>query len=292
MKKFFIRKSFIQFKIFLAIVIALILFFIDYNYSFLNKIRIYSDIIINSFFVLKNHIQKFFDSIFCVLLQKKYLIIENERLKKKILIIQGKILLFEHLKQENKRLNELLNSPIRKNERIMLTQTIANIKNLYKYEIIIDKGILDGVYIGQIVVNNETVIGQVIRVNNHTSRVLLICDINHSLPVQILSNNIRMIANGIGCDRDLELKFISNDTGSIKVGDVVVTSGLDDRFPVGYPVGFISSIIKKDNNYTIIYVKHNINLLRLRYLLLLWIDSKKHFVLSDAEMNKLLKKNQ
>lgn len=290
MKLFFFRKSFIQFKIFLAVIIALILFFFDYKYSFLKKIRIYSDVVINSFFMLVDNLQKFFNDFLYILIQKKNLIIENERLKKKILFFQGKILLFEYLKHENKVLNELLNSPIQKNERVMVAQIIANMKNMYKYEVIINKGILDGVYIGQSIINNNAVIGQVIRVNKHHSRVLLICNINHSLPVQTLSNNVRMIANGVGCNRDLELKFVSNEKGNIKIGEIIVTSGLGDRFPVGYPVGFVSSIIKRDSNNTIVYIKHNINLLKLRYVLLLWIDSKKDIMLSPSQVNKLAKK--
>lgn len=286
MKQFFFRKSFIQFKVFLAIIIALILFFFDYKYNTFSKIKFYLNTVVNPFFILVNNLQKVLCNTFRILVQNKYLIVENENLKKKILFIHGKVLLFDFLKKENKRLNELLNSPIKKDEYIMVAKVLLNAKNIYKSEIIINKGILNGVYNGQSVINDKGIIGQVIKVNKFNSHILLICDINHSLPVQILSNDIRAIANGIGCNRDLKLKFISNNIKNINIGDVILTSGLDGRFPEGYPVGFISSIKKKNNNYSV-YGKHYIDLSRLRYLLLLWTDSKKKFLSSYSQMSEL-----
>ncbi len=69
-----------------------------------------------------------------------------------------------------------------------------------------------------------------------TSRVLLICDATHALPIQVLRNDIRVIAAGNGCTDDLQLEHLPANT-DIRVGDVLVTSGLGGRFPEGYPVG-------------------------------------------------------
>src|SRR5690606_2489487 len=75
-----------------------------------------------------------------------------------------------------------------------------------------------------------------------SSWVLLITDPQHSTPVQINRNGVRAIASGT---RDtlhqLTLNNIPN-TEDVKVGDILVTSGIGGRFPPGYPVGVVSSV--------------------------------------------------
>ena len=140
---------------------------------------------------------------------------------------------------------------------------------------VIDKGTNDGVYEGQPVISDKGVVGQVIAVSELTSRVLLICDTSHALPVQVLRNDIRVIASGAGCADDLLLEALPANI-DIRVGDVLVTSGLGGRFPEGYPVGVVSSV-KVDNQraYSVINVRPSAELQRLRYLLLLWNASEK-----------------
>jgi rod shape-determining protein MreC len=58
---------------------------------------------------------------------------------------------------------------------------------------------------------------------------------------QVLRNDIRVIAAGNGCTDDLQLEHLPANT-DIRVGDVLVTSGLGGRFPEGYPVGVVSSV--------------------------------------------------
>jgi rod shape-determining protein MreC len=120
------------------------------------------------------------------------------------------------------------------------------------------------------VISDKGVVGQVVAVAKVTSRVLLICDASHALPIQVLRNDIRVIAAGSGCADDLQLEHLPNNT-DIRVGDVLVTSGLGGRFPEGYPVAVVSSV-KVDNQraYTVIQARPTAGLQRLRYLLLLW----------------------
>ncbi len=103
-----------------------------------------------------------------------------------------------------------------------------------------------------------------------TSRVLLICDATHALPIQVLRNDIRVIAAGNGCTDDLQLEHLPANT-DIRVGDVLVTSGLGGRFPEGYPVAVVSSVkLDTQRAYTVIQARPTAGLQRLRYLLLLW----------------------
>ncbi len=152
----------------------------------------------------------------------------------------------------------------------MVTQVISTGSDPYSDQVVIDKGSDNGVYEGQPVISDKGVVGQVVAVAKVTSRVLLICDASHALPIQVLRNDIRVIAAGSGCADDLQLEHLPNNT-DIRVGDVLVTSGLGGRFPEGYPVAVVSSV-KVDNQraYTVIQARPTAGLQRLRYLLLLW----------------------
>lgn len=156
---------------------------------------------------------------------------------------------------------------------MMVTQVLSGANTPYRDQIVIDKGLHDGVYEGQPVISDKGVVGQVIAVSQFNSRVLLICDTTHALPIQVLRNDIRVIAVGTGCSDDLQLEPLP-DNIDIRIGDVIVTSGLGGRFPEGYPVAIVSSV-KHDTQraYTIIHARPTADLQRLRYLLLLWGNS-------------------
>jgi rod shape-determining protein MreC len=108
--------------------------------------------------------------------------------------------------------------------------------------VIINKGSEDGVYVGQPVLEANGVIGQISSVSLKTSRLLLITDSSHAVPVQVNRNGVRSIADGVGRTDELELHHVAATT-DIQNGDLLVSSGLGGRFPVGYPVARVSSVI-------------------------------------------------
>lgn len=191
-------------------------------------------------------------------------------LRQELLLKNSDLLMLGQYKQENARLRELLGSPLRQDEQKMVTQVISTVNDPYSDQVVIDKGSVNGVYEGQPIISDKGVVGQVVAVAKLTSRVLLICDATHALPIQVLRNDIRVIAAGNGCTDDLQLEHLPANT-DIRVGDVLVTSGLGGRFPEGYPVGVVSSVkLDTQRAYTVIQARPTAGLQRLRYLLLLW----------------------
>jgi rod shape-determining protein MreC len=69
----------------------------------------------------------------------------------------------------------------------------------------------------------------------------LITDATHSVPVQVNRNGVRAIAEGTGALGSLDIKHVSATT-DIQEGDLLVTSGLGGRFPVGYPVAVVKEV--------------------------------------------------
>ncbi|MGL5384812.1 MAG: rod shape-determining protein MreC [Enterobacterales bacterium] len=270
MKPIFSRGPSLQLRLFLAVIVAIVLIVADSRLGTFVKIRNYMDTAVSPFYFLANGPRKVLDSVSETLATRQQLELENRALRQELLLKNSDILLLGQFKQENARLRELLGSPLRQDEHKMVTQVISTGSDPYSDQVVIDKGSDNGVYEGQPVISDKGVVGQVVAVAKMTSRVLLICDASHALPIQVLRNDIRVIAAGSGCTDDLQLEHLPGNT-DIRVGDVLVTSGLGGRFPEGYPVGVVSSV-KVDNQraYTVIQARPTAGLQRLRYLLLLW----------------------
>ena len=87
--------------------------------------------------------------------------------------------------------------------------------------------------------------GQVEEVHSHYSTVRLISDPNHALPVQINRTGLRTVAFGSGETGSLSLPTVPRGA-DVREGDLIVTSGLGDRFPGGYPVARVTSIDREE----------------------------------------------
>ncbi|PHM71403.1 rod shape-determining protein MreC [Xenorhabdus kozodoii] len=270
MKPIFSRGPSLQLRLFFAIIIAIILVVVDSRLGVFNKVRSYMDTAVSPFYFLANGPRQFLDGISKSFASRNHLELENRTLRNELRLQDSKLLLLGQLKQENSRLRELLGSPLRHDEHMMVSQVISGGMDPYRDQIVIDKGAKDGVYEGQPVISDRGVVGQVTSVSQLSSRILLICDPSHAIPVQVLRNDTRVIAGGAGCTDDLLLEPLPSDT-DIRVGDVLVTSGLGGRFPEGYPVAVVSSV-KIDNQraHAVIRARPLAELRRLRYLLLLW----------------------
>ncbi|CNI82666.1 MULTISPECIES: rod shape-determining protein MreC [Yersinia] len=270
MKPIFSRGPSLQLRLFFAVLAAIILVIADSRLGTFVKIRTYMDTAVSPFYFLANGPRKVLDNVSETLATHQQLELENRALRQELLLKNTDLQLLGQFKQENNRLRELLGSPLRQDEQKMVTQVMSSGTDPYSDQVVIDKGSNNGVYEGQPVISDRGVVGQVVAVSKLTSRVLLICDTSHALPIQVLRNDIRVIAAGSGCTDDLLLEHLPSNT-DIRVGDVLVTSGLGGRFPEGYPVAVVSSV-KVDNQraYTVIQARPTADLQRLRYLLLLW----------------------
>ncbi len=119
-------------------------------------------------------------------------------------------------------------------------------------------------------INEKGIVGQVAYVGAHNSRVVLLTDPNHAIPVQVMRNDIRVIASGTGEVDTLRLDNIPSST-DIDVGDKLVSSGLGGVFPEGYPVGTITSFAYDNQRpFADVIAKPAVSFDRLRYVLLVW----------------------
>jgi len=110
-----------------------------------------------------------------------------------------------------------------------------------RQRLLVNRGGNSGVHKAQPVITGEGVLGQVYRIGPFSSEIILITDSEHALPVQVLRSGVRSIALGTGRATALELPYVPQNY-DVKVGDVLVTSGLDGVFPYGLPVARITRV--------------------------------------------------
>lgn len=287
MKPIFSRGPSLQLRLFLTVVVAIAAIIADSRLGAFVQIRTYMDTAVSPFYFLANGPRQMLDNVSQTLATRAQLELENQALRQELLLKNCELLLLGQCKQENARLRELLGSPLRQDEQKMVTQVISTSTDPYSDQVVIDKGLDNGVYVGQPVISNKGVVGQVIATNKLTSRVLLICDASHALPIQVLRNGIRVIVAGNGCAGDLQLEHLPGNT-DIRVGDVLVTSSLDGRFPEGYPVAVVSSVkVDTKRAYTIIHAHPTAGLQRLRYLLLWGSTPRGEVLLPPNEVHRV-----
>jgi len=174
---------------------------------------------------------------------REMLTLENEILLNQQNLNNITLQRYQSLEQENLRLRQVLNAAKRLKHKVEIAQIISANINPYRHTIVINKGHKDGVYVGQVILDADGVMGQILYTNFLTSEAILISDADHALPVQVNRNGLRTIALGNGSYTNLNVPYIPNNA-DIKVGDLLVTSGLGGKFPDGYPVGTINSITR------------------------------------------------
>lgn len=169
---------------------------------------------------------------------------ENSRLKRQVLLLEQQTHLLAAVRAENTQLKELMNAAESVNQRVLVAQVVGVSPDPLEHVLLIDKGRAHGVRPGTPIMDASGLLGQVIEAGASTSRVLLITDANHALPVQVLRNSVRAVAEGTGDLYRLKLRHLAN-TSDIREGDLLLSSGLGGRFPPGYPVGEVISV-KRD----------------------------------------------
>jgi rod shape-determining protein MreC len=195
---------------------------------------------------------------------------ENDSLRTELLVHQRKLQQMASLAAENVRLRQLLNASEMLQDTVLIVELIGVSPNPLSHKVLINRGASSGVFKGQPVLDAFGLMGQVIEVSRDSSTVLLISDSTHAIPVQVNRNGVRAIAEGTGDLNSLSLRHVSANT-DIREGDLLVSSGLGDRFPVGYPVAEVTQVVRDPGKaFLTVLAKPMARLDRSRHLLLVF----------------------
>ncbi len=261
-------------RLLVLVVLSVALMVVDARFTVLKPVRSQMSLVLMQSYWIADLPQRLYQGVASQFGSRTELIAENEKLKTEALLLQGRLQKLAALTEQNVRLRELLNSSALVNEKVEVAELIGMDPNPFTHRIIINKGERDGVVLGQPVLDARGLMGQVVELMPYTSRVLLLTDTTHSIPVQVNRNGLRAIASGTGNPERLELRHVA-DTADIKEGDLLVSSGLGQRFPAGYPVATVKEVIHDSGQpFAIVRAVPTAALNRSRYLLLVFSDGR------------------
>ncbi|WP_339502444.1 rod shape-determining protein MreC [Pseudomonas silesiensis] len=274
MKPLFTKGPSLGVRLLVLAVLSVALMVFDARFTLLKPVRSQMSLVLMQSYWITDLPQRLWQGVASQFGSRTELVAENEKLKTENLLLQGRMQKLAALTEQNVRLRELLNSSALVNEKVEVAELIGMDPNPFTHRIVINKGERDGVVLGQPVLDARGLMGQVVELMPYTSRVLLLTDTTHSIPVQVNRNGLRAIASGTGNPERLELRHVA-DTADIKEGDLLVSSGLGQRFPAGYPVATVREVIHDSGQpFAIVRAVPTAALNRSRYLLLVFTDSR------------------
>ncbi|MCL6712419.1 rod shape-determining protein MreC [Pseudomonas sp. R2.Fl] len=172
---------------------------------------------------------------------------ENRQLRNELLVANARLTRLSTAAADNMQLRALLGVAESRGLDVQLAPILDIDLDPTRQRLVLDAGSGDGVRIGQPVIDAGGLMGQITQVTPAHAIVLLLTDPDHAVPVVVASSGVRLIAYGRGRSDLLELADIPLNSG-VKVGDVVVTSGLGGRFPAGFPVGTVTALRPDDSH--------------------------------------------
>ena len=153
----------------------------------------------------------------------------------------AQLLQLQALQLENQQFRELNALPQRSEFATELVEIVYAERDVFKRRVLVSKGEDAGIKIGQVVMDDAGIIGQVTRVYPGLSEITLVTEKDHAVPAQVQRNGLRAIVFGSGDTSQLSLRYMPVGA-DVQKGDVLVTSGIDGIYPPGIPVARVVKI--------------------------------------------------
>ncbi len=229
---------------YLAVSIALVI--LDHRGGWLSRARAQADVVVQPLWTVAGLPGRAVRSLQDSAGTHGQLVAENERLRNELLVTQARMTRLQAAAVENARLRGLLGAVQRDGLDVQLAPILSIDLDPTRQRLVLDAGGNDGVRLGQVVLDAGGLVGQVVDVKPNHSIALLLTDPDHAVPVAAIRSGVRLVAYGTGNSNLLSATNIPL-SADIKVGDLLVTSGLGKRFPAGFPVGQIVALRPDDS---------------------------------------------
>lgn len=256
-------------------VVSVVVMMLDHRGGYLETARLWMSAAANPIYVVVQTPYQLWNWLTGSFADRGRLRTENAQLTEQLRVARTQLLRFESLNEENRRLREVREASRGLSERTLIAEIINVSVQPFRHMVVINKGADDGVFRGQPVLDAFGVVGQVMQVGKSTATLILITDTEHAVPVQVNRNGIRSIAMGTGESTKLSLPYLTVES-DVQRGDLLVSSGLDEIFPAGYPVATVTKVERNPTDtFALVEAKPLAQLDRDREVLLLWTDKPK-----------------
>ena len=172
---------------------------------------------------------------------------ENEDLKQRVNELEAKLLANGEDMAELKRLRALIQLPVDQSWRPLGARVLAGRMgpNAVLDSITISRGYSTGGRPGTPLVTHLGLVGRVLKASAHSSIVLLLTDPSSRIAVFSQESRAPGILMGMGTGQKLEVNFVQRDA-KVKPGEIIITSGLDGKYPKGIPVARVLRVAPSD----------------------------------------------
>ena len=195
---------------------------------------------------------------------------ENRQLKETLSRLSIINRSYEEAKLENERLRHLVAMSEDKDFSIIVARVSARTPEFLANILYVDRGSNHGVGVNAPVLSGDGIVGRVILVTERYSQIQLITNPDASIGAMLDESRTPGILTGTG-DALLTMNYIGN-TQPVKVGELVLSSGLDGIFPKGIVVGTVVVSERGNDIFREIKVRPAIDLIRLEEVAIL-LDS-------------------
>ncbi len=165
---------------------------------------------------------------------------DNQQLRAKISEYQQQLDQFREAYARNRYLENELAFKNEEKFPSMTARVVGKDPSFWFQTLIVDLGKNDGAAEGMVARTSLGVVGQIIQVSDHYSKILLTNAPSSSIDAMIQKNRIRGILKG-AADKGYTLHYILKNV-DIAVGDHIVTAGVGGTFPSGIPLGTVSAV--------------------------------------------------
>ncbi|MGC2047556.1 MAG: rod shape-determining protein MreC [Gallionella sp.] len=169
------------------------------------------------------------------------LISENDELQQQHQFDAAKSQELQSLQAENQQLRNLVELPLRNEFSTQLVEISYAERDVFNRRVLVNKGENANIRIGQVVMDDVGIVGQITRVYPWLSEVTLITEKDHAVPIQVLRNGLRAIVFGAGDTSQLSLRYMPV-SADVQIDDILVTSGIDGTYPPGIPVAKVIKV--------------------------------------------------
>jgi len=245
--KFFNRGPSPAIRLGFFVMLSMLLMFIDVRYLYLESARSALSVLltpVQRLAAMPEELWNYAGNIFITQSEQHKLMEDNEALKLQHQNDGAQLSRLQTLELENQQFRKLNALPQRHKLAVQLAEIVYAEKDVFRRRMLVSKGAGSDIRIGQVVMDDAGIVGQITRVYPGLSEVTLITEKDHAVPVQIVRNGLRTIVFGSGDISHLSLRYIPVDA-DVEEGDILATSGIDGIYPQGIPV---AQVVKVERN--------------------------------------------
>ncbi|BCS54484.1 rod shape-determining protein MreC [Geobacter sp. SVR] len=165
---------------------------------------------------------------------------ENLKLREEIRALNERVVAGNEALYANQRLSRLLGVKETVKAPTLTASIVGEDISSWFRTMLIDRGSSSGLREGMAVIAADGIVGQIVKVSGDTARVLLLTDHASGIAATIQRSRARGVVKGKG-DGFCSLEFTTREE-DVKVGDLVVASGIGGIFMKGMPIGEVTMV--------------------------------------------------